>query len=112
VEAGRQRLALLLGQLGQVQVLRVGTRISAVVTVDDDAHTSRRVAGCDAAQLDPMTLAIWEWPESRGGFPPTVVTLVGVSCRWTGAASGGRVPPPGVGPGLARRLYSSATPPR
>jgi hypothetical protein len=42
-----------------------GTSVSAVVTIDDDAHAWRRAAGCDTAQLDPMTLAMWEWPEGR-----------------------------------------------
>jgi len=55
-----------------------GTRIAAVLIVDQAAHTVRQGMGCAAAELDPATLAIWEWPEGRDAFPPTVAALVGV----------------------------------
>jgi hypothetical protein len=56
----------------------LGTRVTAVVTIDRHAHEMRRAAGCAAPVLDVDTLAVWEWPQSAGSCPPSVVALRGV----------------------------------
>ena len=54
-----------------------GVRVLPVVVLDLDAHQARQRTG-DGPQLDGDTLAVWEWPESTGHAPLTVVALSGL----------------------------------
>jgi len=68
-----------------------GCRVWPVVVLDEAAHRARQASG-DGPQLDPDTLAVWEWPQSRGHAPVSVVSLSGswfpqaVARRGDGAA--------------------------
>ena len=68
-----------------------GVRVLSAVVLDADAHRARQASG-DGPQLDPDTLAVWEWPQSRGHAPVSVVSLSGswfpqaVARRGDGAA--------------------------
>jgi hypothetical protein len=55
-----------------------GTTMSVVVMVDRDAHARRQELGAAYPIVDADTLAMWEWPDCPGVFPPTVLSIVGV----------------------------------
>lgn len=55
----------------------LGCRVLPVVVLDPVAHAVRAESG-DGPQLDGDTLAVWEWPESVGGAPASVVTVSGL----------------------------------
>jgi len=73
------RAARLLGWPGvELPVMTLfGCRVSPVVVLDRAAHRARRASG-DGPQLDGDTLAVWEWPESTGQAPASVVALSGL----------------------------------
>lgn len=60
----------------------LGSWIAPVVCIDHPAH-HRRLASGDGPQLDQDTLTIWEWPESTGRSPSSVIELSGVIV-WAG----------------------------
>jgi hypothetical protein len=55
-----------------------GTTMSVVVMIDRDAHARRQELGVARPIVDADTLAMWEWPDCQGAFPPTVLSIVGV----------------------------------
>ena len=73
------RAARLLGWPGVVlaPMTVFGVRVLPVVVLDANAHRARHTCG-DGPQLDGDTLAVWEWPESTGHAPPSVVGLSGL----------------------------------
>lgn len=85
-----------------------GTRVSAVVALDHQAH-QRRVAASDGPCLDPDTLTMWEWPEGRDIYPPSPLSVVGVLAhegrtvkalltaarKWRGISASAVLLPPG-----------------
>ncbi|SCL43284.1 hypothetical protein GA0070615_6370 [Micromonospora aurantiaca] len=77
---GLERAAEALGWSGFVvpDVSLLGTRVSIVVSLDAAAHQWRLEHGCAEPLLDPDELTIWEWPEGRGVFPPSAVSIMGV----------------------------------
>lgn len=59
-------------------VALLGTVTTMVVTFDHAAHQLRQDSHTAQPVLDTDTLAMWEWPQARGTFPPTVITIAGV----------------------------------
>ena len=70
----------LLGWQGHLvsDVTLLGTVTSMVVTFDHQAHARRQETGAAQPVLDADTLAMWEWPQAQGDFPPSVTSVVGV----------------------------------
>jgi hypothetical protein len=70
----------LLGWQGEIvpDVTLLGTVTSMVVTFDRQAHARRQEDGTAQPVLDADTLAMWEWPQAEGTFPPSVISMVGV----------------------------------
>src|SRR4051794_10489491 len=60
------------------QVSLFGTRASMVVAFDQDAHSERQRTGTAHPVMDADVLAMWEWPQGEGVFPPSPVSIVGV----------------------------------
>lgn len=59
-------------------VTLLGTVTSMVVSFDHQAHARRLETGAAQPVLDADTLAMWEWPQAQGDFPPSVTSVVGV----------------------------------
>lgn len=75
-----ERAAEALGWSGVVvpDVSLLGTHVSVVVVRDAAAHEWRLENRCAEPLLDPDSLAMWEWPQGRGLFPPSAVSIQGV----------------------------------
>ncbi|WP_319461277.1 hypothetical protein [Micromonospora sp. RTP1Z1] len=75
-----ERAAEALGWPGVVvpDVSLLGTHVSVVVVPDVAAHEWRLENRCAEPLLDPDSLTMWEWPEGRGLFPPSAVSIHGV----------------------------------
>lgn len=66
-----------------------GKTVTVVVDVDEQVR-ERRQASHPGVEFDPDTLAVWEFPEAAGTFPPSPVRLVGVvTTVWRGSAVAG-----------------------
>lgn len=88
--------------LSQVTIL--GTLVSVVALLDREAHINRQETTPAPPNPDLDTLAMWEWPQGHGTFPPTAVSIVGVVAhegrslrervvaarKWRGIARGDR----------------------
>lgn len=59
------------------EMMLIGCRLIPVVHMDPEAHRARVRSG-DGPQLDVDVLAMWEWQQSAGHVPPSVLRLSGV----------------------------------